>query len=94
MALRFEWDPDKADSNESKHGVRFEESLTVFSDGLARIHDDLDHSANEHREIIVGYSSRRRLLLVCFAARGDRVRIVSARKTTKRERLDYEEHRS
>ena len=93
MGLCFEWDSKKADSNRSKHRVPFEEALTVFSDKLAKIHDDEDHSAYEHREIIIGHSSRRRLLIVSFAAHGDNVRIFSARPATRRERIDYEECR-
>ena len=55
MSLKFEWDRRKAASNLSKHGVPFEEALTVFADGLARIFDDEDHSIEEQREIIIGY---------------------------------------
>jgi len=53
MSLRFEWDPEKAAANLAKHGVSFEEALTVFSDPLARIFDDEDHSSEEEREIII-----------------------------------------
>ena len=69
MNLIFEWDSDKAASNISKHGVSFEEALTVFRDPLARIFNNEDHSIEERREIIIGYSSRRRLLVVCFTER-------------------------
>ena len=62
MNLVFEWDRKKAASNISKHGVSFEEALTVFRDPLARIFDDEDHSIEEQREIIIGHSSQRRLL--------------------------------
>ena len=91
MDLRFEWDQRKAAANEAKHGVSFEEALTVFSDPLARIFDDPDHSRMEAREIIIGQSRRQRLLVVCFAERGDAIRIFSARKSTRQERQDYEE---
>src|SRR5437870_13388265 len=57
---------------------------------LARIFDDPDHSRTEAREIIVGHSARQRLLVVCFVERGERVRIFSARKATRKERKDYE----
>lgn len=87
----FEWDRRKAAGNLSKHGISFEEGLTVFADRLARIHDDPDHSAGEHREIIVGQSSEGRLLVVCFVEAGGTVRIFSARRATRRERRDYEE---
>jgi len=90
MDLRFEWDPEKARINEAKHGVAFEEALTVFADPLARIFDEPDHSGAEAREIVVGHSNKERLLIVCFTERGDAIRLFSARKTTRRERADYE----
>ena len=92
MSLKFEWDPRKAASNFSKHGVSFEEALTAFADPLARIFDDEDHSVEEQREIIVGHSAKERLLIVCFTAQGESVRIFSARKATRRERKKYEEN--
>ncbi len=92
MSLKFEWDRRKAGSNRSKHGVPFEEALTVFADGLARIFDDEDHSIEEQREIIIGHSAKGRLLVVCFMSQGESVRIFSARKVTRRERKDYEEN--
>jgi hypothetical protein len=93
MDLRFEWDRRKATINAAKHGVSFEEALTVFSDPLARIFDDPDHSSAEAREIIIGHSNKERLLAVCFTERTDAIRLFSARKTTKRERGDYEKGR-
>jgi uncharacterized protein len=90
MNIKFEWDPRKADANQSKHGVSFEEALTVFADRLARIFDDIRYSDRERREIIIGHSSKGRLLVVSFVER-DGVRIISARKATKVERHDYEE---
>lgn len=72
--------------------MAFEEALTVFADRLARIFDDEDHSLDEQREIIVGHAAGLRLLVVCFSAREDTVRIFSARTVTKRERRDYEEN--
>ena len=92
MSLKFEWDPKKATFNLSKHGVSFEATLTVFGDPLARIFDDEDHSIEEQREIIIGHSAKERLLVVCFTAQGESVRIFSARKATRRERKDYEEN--
>src|SRR5207244_8081947 len=56
MDMSFEWDPRKAAANRKKHGVSFEDALTVFGDRLARIFDDPDHSRTEAREIIVGHS--------------------------------------
>jgi uncharacterized DUF497 family protein len=75
------------------HGVTFEEAATVFGDPLARIHDDPDHSETERREIIVGHSSRTRLLLIAFTERKSATRLISARETTPHERKDYEEAR-
>ena len=92
MSLRFEWDPEKAAANLAKHGVSFEEALTVFSDPLARIFDDEDHSSEEEREIIIGHSAKHRLLLVCFTARDTAIRLFSARRAAKKERQDYEEN--
>lgn len=91
MNLRFEWDARKALTNRMKHGISFEEAMTVFNDPLARIFGDSDHSMTESREIIVGVSQKQRLLLVCFTERRKAVRIISARKATKLERQDYEE---
>ena len=91
MDLRFEWDRRKAAINEAKHGVAFQEALTVFSDPLARIFDDPDHSHTEAREIIIGHSKKQRLLIICFAEQGAAVRIISARKATRPERKGYEE---
>ena len=53
MSIRFEWDPKKADTNLAKHGISFEEALTVFADPLARIFPDEEHSVDELREIII-----------------------------------------
>jgi uncharacterized DUF497 family protein len=93
MNLRFEWDAHKALTNQVKHGLSFEEAMSVFTDPLARIFDDPDHSVAESREIIVGLSQKQRLLVVCFTERSAAVRILSARKATKWERQDYEERR-
>ncbi|MGH7845131.1 MAG: BrnT family toxin [Candidatus Binatia bacterium] len=92
MSLKFEWDHKKAASNLSKHGVSFDEALTVFGDPLARIFDDEDHSIAEQREIIIGHSVKERLLVACFTSQGESVRILSARKATRKEQRDYEEN--
>lgn len=92
MGLLFEWDPKKATANLAKHGVSFEEGLSVFSDPLSRIFDDEAHSAGEKREIVIGHSEKDRLILVCFTSRESSIRIFSARKSTKMERSDYEEY--
>lgn len=87
----FEWDPKKAAANLLQHGVSFEEAGTVFLDPLAKIHDDPDHSASERRDIIVGHSNEGRMLLVSFTDRGSKIRLISARPVTRRERQDHEE---
>ena len=93
MGLKFEWDKNKAAANIKKHGIAFDEALTVFSDPVARIFYDPEHSLTEDREIIIGHSINHRLLLVCFIERSrDVVRIFSARRATKKERKDYEEN--
>jgi len=92
MSLEFEWDPQKARDNEIRHGIDFEEALTVFGDPLARIFEDEDHSEDEPREIIIGHSAKHRLVLICFTVRVTRVRLISARQATPREHRDYEEN--
>ena len=91
--MKFEWDPQKAESNLRKHDVSFEEAITVFNDTLAFIFDDVEHSQAEHREIIIGTSALRRIVLVCFVERvQDNIRIFSARRATKNEIKDYEKN--
>ena len=91
--MKFEWDPSKAANNIRKHGVSFEEAITVFKDPLAFIFDDTAHSEHEHREIIIGVSALRRMILVCFVERYENtVRIISARPATRQEIKDYEEN--
>jgi hypothetical protein len=92
MSFHFEWDPLKATKNLRKHGVSFDEARTVFNDPLARIFDDPEHSADEAREIIIGHSIMRRLLIVSFTERSSAIRVISARVATKREQRDYEEN--
>jgi uncharacterized DUF497 family protein len=87
----FEWDPKKANQNYRKHKVSFEEASTVFSNPLATTFDDPDHSAAESRFITIGHSSSARLLFIAHADRQDRIRIISARKATRRETHEYEE---
>jgi hypothetical protein len=93
MGLRFIWDASKAEVNRRKHRVSFEEAVTVFGDPLARIHSDPGHSKEETREIIVGHSSRGRLLLVSFTELRGAVRLISARRATRHESKDYEENK-
>ena len=93
--LRFEWSGAKDRVNRRKHGVSFDEARSVFFDDGAKVAFDPDHSDDEERFLIIGFSVRLRLLLVCFCEReaGNVIRIISARKATKRERMQYEERR-
>ncbi|HUT95935.1 MAG TPA: BrnT family toxin [Thermoguttaceae bacterium] len=93
MGLVFEWDDRKAKQNIKKHGVSFEEASTVFADPLAVTIDDPLHSDDEDRYVTLGQSQRRRLLVVVLTDRDERMRIISARVATRRERRDYEEGR-
>ena len=90
--MEFQWDPRKDAANQRKQGVSFDEAVSVFADRLARIFDGPDHSTEEAREIIIGHSGRRRLLVVRFTERSGTIRIISARLATRRERQDYEEN--
>ena len=87
----FEWNTAKARTNCRKHGVSFEEAATVFLDPLAVTFPDPDHSATEEREITIGYTIKQRVVLVSHCQRGDRTRIISTRKATRKEREHYEE---
>ena len=90
--LLFEWDKEKAKANVKNHGVTFEEASTVFNDDIAKVFFDEIHSDDEIREILVGYSVKNRMLVVCFTeTEQERVRIITAREPTKLERRDYEE---
>jgi uncharacterized protein len=89
--MEFEWDPKKAMSNLRKHQVSFEEASSVFADRLAAVFEDPDHSAHENRYLMIGTSAVGRLLHVAFADRGQRIRIISARKPTRGEKKFYEE---
>jgi uncharacterized DUF497 family protein len=89
--VNFEWDPAKAKQNLLKHRVSFSEAATVFGDPLALTFADPDHSISEERFITVGTSSAGRILIVAHTNRMEIIRIVSARRTTQRERKQYEE---
>ena len=91
--MHFEWDREKDAANRRKHGVSFSEAATVFYNPAAQIFDDPGHSVEEQREIIVGHSGRGFLLLVFFTERYEKIRIITARKATRREREEYEENR-
>jgi uncharacterized DUF497 family protein len=88
--MEFEWDAHKAILNLKKHNVPFEEATTVFGDPLSITVPDPDHSLEEDRYILIGMSANHRLLMVAHAERGDRIRIMSARELTRREREQYE----
>ena len=92
--MTFDWDGAKERNNFRKHRVTFAEAQTVFDDPLARIDDDPDHSAGEHRELVIGYSREGRLLLVSFVKRGEIIRIISARQVDASERKRHEEENS
>ena len=92
MGLLFEWDPNKARLNVKTHGVSFEEASTAFRDPLSQTIDDPLHSGDEERFVLIGQSVQGRLLVIVHTERGDRIRIISARLATKRERFRYEEN--
>ncbi len=93
MGYVFEWDPAKADANARKHGVTFDEASTVFGDPLNLLMPDPAHTLDEERYLLLGMSNRRRLLVVAFAERPPRTRLISARRATRQERRQYEEER-
>lgn len=88
--MQFEWDPEKAKRNLKKHGVSFDEAVTVFYDPLSVTFDDPDHSLSENRLVTIGYSARGRLLVVSHTERGIAVRIISARLARRHERRRHE----
>ena len=87
----YEWDPLKAKANLRKHKVSFEEAATVFLDPLAITFSDPDHSDEEDREITIGLTTKRRVAFVAHCRRGDRTRIIGARRATRKECKQYEE---
>ena len=89
--IRFEWDGQKAEENRKKHGVSFDEAVTVFYDPLSATFDDPDHSEDEDRLVTVGYSVRGWLLVVCHVERGVVTRLINARRATASERKRHEE---
>jgi uncharacterized DUF497 family protein len=87
----YEWNAAKAKANIQKHGVSFDEAATVFLDPLALTFPDPYHSGGEQREITIGYTAGQQVVFVSHCWRGGRIRIISARKATRRERRQYEE---
>lgn len=88
--MRFQCDPQKANSNLQKHGISFEEAVTVFGDPLAVTIDDPDHSIGEMRMVTIVVSRFQRLLVVCHTERKGEIRLISARLATPKERRNYE----
>jgi hypothetical protein len=89
--VNFEWDPVKARGNRRKHRVTFQEAASVFGDPLAITFPHPDHSLSEQRFVTVGISGAGRVLVVAHSDRGENIRIISARETTRGERNQYEE---
>ena len=89
--LKFEWDERKNAVNQKKHGVLFQEAMSVFADENALFMADPDHSETEARFLLVGLSSALRLVVVshCYRSRDEVIRIISARRATRRERAQY-----
>lgn len=88
--MQFQWDVDKARINAEKHGVSFEEAVTVFGELLAATIPDPDHSVGEFRLLTTGVSRSQRLLVVSHTERDGEVRLISARLATRQERESYE----
>lgn len=89
--IRFEWDKNKNEINKKKHKISFEEAQTVFYDSEALLINDPEHSLDEERFIILGFSEKANLLVVCHCYRESEsvIRIISARKATKNEEKQY-----
>lgn len=88
--FKFEWDQEKATRNVVKHGVSFDEAVSVFGDTLALTFSDTDHSESEDRSRTYGMSNKSRLLVVIHTERRNNVRIISARKATRYEKSIYQ----
>ena len=88
--VTFEWNDRKAEENFKKHGVAFEDASSVFFDPLAITFPDPDHSLDERREVTLGRTMKKDMVFVCHCERGERIRIISARRATNRERKAYE----
>jgi uncharacterized DUF497 family protein len=90
MKSNFEWDEKKAKLNIQKHGVDYEEAISIFQDESSLTMPDAIHSMNEDRFIDIGLSSKGRILVVAYTERGNNIRIISCRKATPTERKAYE----
>jgi uncharacterized protein len=91
MQLRFDWDKKKAETNQRKHGISFDEAQSVFTDDHSIIVPDPDHSIEEDRAVIIGSSRSGQTLVVCYVERDDVIRLLSARRATRAERGKYEQ---
>jgi uncharacterized DUF497 family protein len=91
--MEFEWDPIKSKANTRKHGISFEEASTAFNDILSFTYDDEIHSHSERRYATLGMSTQENLVVVAHTMRGERVRIISARLATAREKKWYEKEK-
>ena len=91
--LRFEWDESKNIANIKKHGVSFQEAISVFTDEKGILINDYAHSQKEERFVLIGFSNLANLLVVCHCYRQNEetIRIISARKATKKESEQYVE---
>lgn len=89
--MKFEWDADKADENLQKHGVSFDEATTVFGDPLAITYADPEHSIGEYRFLTFGHSAHGRLIVVAHTDRDGKIRPISAREMTRKEKKEYEQ---
>ena len=90
LELAFEWDKQKAKANQRKHSISFEEASTVFDDPLAVNFDDPDHSTEENRYLIIGLSAQGKLLFIAYTDRNNKIRLISARLVTPKEKRSYE----
>ena len=90
--IQFEWDDNKAQKNIEKHKISFEEACTVFADENAILFDDPEHSQDEERFLLLGFSDRANMLIVCHCYRGenDIIRLISAREATSNEKMRYQ----
>ena len=88
--MRVAWDPRKAPTNLRKHGIRFSDAEAVFFDAMAATRDDPD-SHSETRWVTVGADALGRIVVVVYTHRGDDIRLISARRATRKERAQYEE---
>lgn len=92
--ILFEWDETKNEKNQKKHGVAFEDAKTVFYDDHAILFDDPEHSVDEERFLIIGLAENNGICIIshCYRESADIIRIISARRATKKEKATYQEN--